>query len=312
MLNKLHPNSRTAWMLVALTVMMSAGMVALLHLASNSAEGRILFTQFDGQDYEIFAMDLDGNIEQLTDNDVDDWAAGWSPDYSQIAFRSDRDGMTRVYVMDADGSNVRDVSPDFLYAGEWGRAGIPSWSPDGQSLAFEAINLNEPVQDFDIFVVNLRSGALDQVTDYAGNEWHPDYSPDGTRIAFAHDGPSLDCYNDCDIYVMNADGTHVKQYTNTPGMDVFPQWSPNGYHIMFHSERSGNSDIFVMGADGSHQINLTNSPTLERVARWSNDGQSIIFRSERDGDSDIFVMSLCNGATTAITENDIADHYPDW
>lgn len=311
MLNKLHPNSRSAWMLVALTVMMSAGVVALLHFVS-SADGRILYTQFDGTDYEIFVMDLDGNIEQLTDNDVDDWGAGWSPDHSQIAFRSQREGVTRIFVMNADGSNVEAVSPANLYAGDWGRTGIPAWSPNGNEIAFEAIDMNSSQLDFNIFVVNLRSGATEQITNHPSNDWHPDYSPDGEHIAFAREDYHSDCYDSCDIYVMDADGSNTVRYTYSKGMDVFPQWSPDGSQILFHSERTGNSEIFVMNADGSEQHNLTNSPTLERVARWSSDGNNIIFRSERDGDSDLYVINLNTGETTLKTENTLDDRFPDW
>lgn len=56
---KLHPNSRSAWMLVFMTVLMSASVVALWQFAADN-EGRILYTHFDGTDYEIFVMDADG------------------------------------------------------------------------------------------------------------------------------------------------------------------------------------------------------------------------------------------------------------
>lgn len=311
MSNKFHPNSRSAWMLVALTVMMSAGVVALFHFAG-STDGRILFTQFDGNDYEIFVMDGDGNIEQLTDNAVDDWGAGWSPDHSQIAFRSVSQGTSRIFVMNADGSEVTPVSPTSLYAGDWGRAGIPSWSSDGNSLVFEAVDMTVAYPTFDIFVVNLNSGELDVVSALPVNEWHPDFSPDGRQIAFAIETHPGECYETCDIFVMNADGSDLTRYTYADGMDVFPQWSPDGESILFHSERSGNSDIFVMNADGTKQTNLTNTSSLERVARWSPDGESIIFRSERDGDSDIYVMNLDDGETTLKTDNALFDIFPDW
>ncbi|MEM9950845.1 MAG: hypothetical protein AAFV93_19665 [Chloroflexota bacterium] len=312
MLSKLHPNSRSAWMLVALTVMMSAGVVALFQFASTTSDGNILFTQFDGNDYEIFVMDGDGNIEQLTNNDVNDWAAGWSPDYSEIAFRSQLDGMSRIYVMNADGSDMRAITPDTLYAGDWGRAGIPTWSPDGESIAFEAVDFVNTSNNFDIFVVNVDNGKIEQITDTPSNEWHPDFSPNGRQIAFARDEVGTDCYNTCDIYVMDADGSNQFRYTYTDGMDVFPQWSPDGNHILFHSERNGNSDIYVMSAYGCSPTNLTNSDTLERVARWSPDGNSIVFRSERDGDSDIYVMNLQTGETEIRTDNFLDDRYPDW
>lgn len=312
MVNKLHPNTRSAWMLVALTVMMSAGVVGLFHFATSTTDGNILFTQYDGNDYEIFMMDAHGNIEQLTDNDVDDWGAGWSPDFRQIAFRSERDGLARIFVMNADGSQARAVSPESLYGGEWGQSGIPSWSPNGDSLAYEAVDLRRQNASYDIFVTNINDDTTERITNHPANELHPDFSPNGEQIAFARDGVNNDCYNECDIFVMNIDGSDVEQYTYANGMDVFPQWSPDGSQILFHSERTGNSEIYVMNADGSNPSNLTKSPALDRVARWSADGNSIIFRSERDGDSDIYVMNLNTRETELKLDNTLYDLYPDW
>lgn len=312
MVKNLHANSRSAWMLVALTVLMSAGVVALLHFGSSTADGRILFTQFDGTDYEIYAMDSAGNVEQLTNNTVDDWGAGWSPDHTQIAFRSTRNGLSSIYVMDIDGLYVRAVTPDWIHTGDFGRAGIPSWSADGSRLTFEALDLTRQVPNYDIYVVNLDNGSVDQITHDANNNWHPDFSPNGSQIAYASESYGEDCFYSCDIFVINSDGTNPQQYTYSDGMDVFPQWSPDGSQIMFHSERTGNSDIFVMNADGSRQTNLTNSPELDRTGRWSADGDSILFRSVRDGDSDIFVMNLGNGHITPMTDNAVTDIYPDW
>jgi len=313
MSSKFHPNTRTAWMLVALTMVMSAGVVALMHLAS-TPESQILYSQFDGNDYEIFVMDENGNVEQLTDNTVNDWGAGWSPDQSQIAYRSVDDfGYTRIHVMNADGSNDQVVSPENLYAGTPQSVGMPSWTPDGQTLAFEAIDMSGQTNNaYDIYVVNLDNDTTERITFTAFHALHPQFSPDGSQIAFAYETHGASCEWDCDIFVMNADGTNAQQLTTDKGMDVFPQWSPDGSQIVFHSEREGNSDIFVMNANGSQETNLTNSPTLERVATWSPDGNSIVFRSERDGDSDIYVMNLRSGETTQMTDNDVDDRLPDW
>lgn len=312
MARNLHSNSRTAWMLVALTVLMSAGVVALMQFGSSTAEGRILFTQFDGTDYEIYVMDTDGNIEQLTNNDVDDWGAGWSPDYSQIAFRSTHNGISSIYVMDSEGLQLHALTSSWMHTGDFGRAGIPSWSADGSQIAFEALDLRQQVPNYDIYVINLDNNDINRVTRSVGNDWHPDFSPDGSQIAFASETFADDCFYSCDIFVINADGTNARQYTDTYGMDVFPQWSPNGSQIIFHSDRTGDSDIFVMDANGRHQENITNSETLDRSARWSADGNSILFRSERDGDSDIYIMNLNNGNTSPVTDNFTTDIYPDW
>ncbi|GAB5493184.1 MAG: hypothetical protein Phog2KO_33990 [Phototrophicaceae bacterium] len=311
MAKNLNSNSRSAWMLVALTVMMSAGVVALLQFGSSTAESHILFTQFDGTDYEIYVMDADGNIEQLTDNTTDDWGAGWSPDYSQIAFRSMQNGYSRIYVMNADGSHIEAITPDTLHTGFYGQSGIPSWSADGSQIAFEATDYTRDIYS-DIYVVNVNSGDIDQVTDDNHNNMHPDFSPHGSQIAYASDNFGEECFYTCDIFVINRDGTNERQLTDTYSMDVFPQFSPDGSQIAFHSERTGNSDIYVMNANGTNERNLTNSPSLDRSARWSADGDSLLFRSERDGDSDIYIMNLDDGLTIPATNNDQLDIYPDW
>jgi Tol biopolymer transport system component len=307
---KIHPNSRTAWMLVMMTVIMSAGVVAFANFMAD--DGRILFTHFDGTDYEIFVMDANGeNLTQLTNNSVDDWAAAWSPNGNLVAFRSLRNGTPQIFVMNADGSDAYAVTPTFLYAGYNGVVGLPAWSPDGSQIAFEGYEY----ADYNIYVVTLADGALSQITNSPFNDMHPNWSPDGSRIAYASETRGEGCAYDCDIFVMNADGSNSQRYTFTEGMDVYPAWSPDGSQILFHSERNsvyGESDIYLMNADGSNQHVVVANQGLDRVGRWSPDGDSIVFRSERDGDSDIYVFNLETGATTAVSHDYDDDRYPDW
>ena len=71
-----------------------------------------------------------GGLVQLTNADGSDLAPAWSPDGHRIAFQSNRDGNWEIYVMNADGSDVRRLTDDDAQDGE------PSWSPDGRRLAF--------------------------------------------------------------------------------------------------------------------------------------------------------------------------------
>ena len=76
-----------------------------------------------------------GSPEQITNVDADDRAATYSPDGSQLAFDSTRDGTTRVYVMDADGSDVRRLTDG---GDDWGA----TWSPDGRWIAYRLLGRN--------------------------------------------------------------------------------------------------------------------------------------------------------------------------
>ena len=76
-------------------------------------------------------MDSAGRqLQNLTLNEADDWDPVWSPDGTQIAFISERDGNPEVYVMDATGHNPHNISASI------GKDGEPAWSPDGRYIAF--------------------------------------------------------------------------------------------------------------------------------------------------------------------------------
>src|SRR5207253_1050739 len=97
----------------------------------------------------------------------------------------------------------------------------------------------------------------------------PDWSPDGTKIAFDSQGPFGGFPS---IAVMNPDGTGIAYLTHDPDQagqskrDERPAWSPDGQKIAFsHSFSScalcgGSEEIYVMNADGTDQTNVTNSP----------------------------------------------------
>ena len=226
--------------------------------------------------------ELDAGVHQLTDNDFNHRWPAWSPDGSQITFSSFQDASWDIYIMNADGTNVRQLTDGF-----WGEQA--NWSPDGTQLAFSGYkDGNES-----IFVMNVDGTEVEQLTDADRSDEYPAWSPDGTQIVFSSDRDG-----DMEIFVMNADGTNVRQLTDNSygdsnkARDWQATWSPDGTQIVFSSDRDGDSEIFVMNADGTNVRQLTDNDDLDEFPVWSPDGSQIIFNNgPRLGFTTLFVMN---------------------
>lgn len=179
--------------------------IGTLYAPELSPDGEwVVFTKHgDG----LWLMRPDGkNPRRLTDRD--DIDPTWSPDGSMIAFASSRAGARQLFVMNADGTNIRQVTN----LSDMG--GRSTWSPDGTRLAF----YRGPFGDRDIYIINIDGTGLIQLTD-GGDNLGPSWSPDGNWIAFTsfRDGNN-------EIYIIHPDGTGLTRLTNSPISDWQPRW----------------------------------------------------------------------------------------
>jgi TolB protein len=182
-----------------------------------SSDGtKLAFSSSRTGDPEIYIVDPDGrNLKRVTAFRGPDVSPVWNPKTNaQIAWVSGRTGLPQIYTMDADGTNVQRLS-------DQGYAVSPSWSPNGQYLAFSWIRHYGPGApgNQDIYVMDIVSKRFVQLTHDAGRNDFPSWSPDGRHIVFQSDrnGPFQ-------IWSMLADGTQQKQLTTT-GQNTQPNWS---------------------------------------------------------------------------------------
>jgi TolB protein len=231
----------------------------------------------------------------------------------RIAFVSDRDGVPRIYVMNADGSGVTRLT----HGAE--ADSRPQWSPDGRKIAFARAGDSSTCG---IYVMNADGSGLTRLTSACG-ERTPAWSPDGARIAFAR--WTLEDLG-TGLYVMNADGSGVVRLTVADGLlDEYPAWSPDGMRIAFNRAIEPVDDtphqVYVMNADGSDVHRLTFSSGAEFAESgpaWSPDGARIVFWSYGYGIATVsgsggVPSTVYKGADGLFSRGDV--HFfsnPDW
>ena len=142
-------------------------------------------------------------------------------------------------------------------------------------------------------------GTRKVLTSGTGEEIEPQWSPDGTRIAFVGlvRRPGRDAEPKADIYVINRDGTGERRLTDGPGTKRDPSWSPDGTRIAFAaSDRtSGSWYIAVARAVGQDSTALSKPPDgcRDREPAWSPDGLSVAFARTCGGaPSKLYVTSI--------------------
>ncbi|MBI1923348.1 PD40 domain-containing protein, partial [Candidatus Poribacteria bacterium] len=209
--------------------------------------------------------------------------------YEKIAFASDRDGNSEIYVMDPDGTNLVKLTDNTAVDQS------PVWSPDGTKIAF----YSDRDGDNEIYVMNADGTGLTQVTNNSGNDYGPSWSPDGNRIVF-QSAPNIPTQTD--IWVMNAsDGSGLTELSNNLGGDG-PDWSPDGTTIAFSSIRDGNNNIWVMNVNGTNPILLPNGVQHEGGPKWSPNGMEIVFTATPPGgNADIYVMDASGANVIQLT-----------
>ncbi|MXW63901.1 MAG: hypothetical protein F4Y00_01665 [Bacteroidetes bacterium SB0662_bin_6] len=161
--------------------------------------GRIVFTSMRDGDLELYSMAPDGSdVQRLTNRIGYDGGAFYSPDGSQIVWRAHypepgpeqddylrlleqgllRPGELDIYVMDADGSNMRQVT----HLG--GANFAPYWHPDGKRILFSSNHEDSNGREFEIYMIGVDGTGLTRITHSEAFDGFPVFSPDGRYLAF--------------------------------------------------------------------------------------------------------------------------------
>jgi TolB protein len=165
---------------------------------------------------EIYIADATGASPKRLTTGKTDVSPVFNPKTNtQIAFVSGRSGLPQIYIMDADGSNVQRVT-------DQGYAVSPAWSPNGLLLAFSWVRHYGPgiLGGADLYVMDVASRQIVQLTHDGGRNDFPSWSPDGRHIVFQSTRSGTE-----QIWSVLADGTRLQQLTREGHSNTQPNWS---------------------------------------------------------------------------------------
>jgi TolB protein len=175
--------------------------------------GRIVFDNHD----DVWSINADGTgLTRLTRSPWFEFDPAWSPDGTQIAYRSDRGDESELWLMNANGSERHRLA----------RGGFPVWSPDGSKIGYAA-----PSFPSSIAIMNADSSGKHRVPHTSDGCEYPSWSPDWTRVVF-----NCNSSGEHLMYIVDVDGSRVVDLSGVgEGWQV--DWSPDGRSIVFASSR---------------------------------------------------------------------------
>jgi len=194
----------------------------------------------------------------------------------------------QLIVADADGENQRLILESRFPLMS------PSWSPDGQWLAYVSFESKRSA----VYVQLVRTGERRQVSARAGINGAPAWSPDGHKLALTLGGSN----GNPDLYVVDLATQNLIRITDDPAIDTEAAWAPDGKSLYFTSDRAGSPQIYRVAAQpGEHPKRITFTGSYNARPRVSPDGSQLAMVTLDGGNYRIAVQDLSNGTVRVLS-----------
>jgi dipeptidyl aminopeptidase/acylaminoacyl peptidase len=294
----------------------------------------VIDLQKNRRESSIWLVPIDGSAEprRITADGADSNSPRWSPDGSRLAFLSNRGGEARqIYVLSMQGgeahavSNLKNGVTTFQWspAGERfvavGRIGPSDTAPrksDVRHYTRMSYKFNDTGWYDDkrshLWVIDASSGKDKQIT--SGEDWNdtdPQWSPDGTRIAFVSDrsGHEYDGGFNKDVWVILAEGGTLSKISDHPFEDTQPRWSADGKQIAFAGKvtRRQFPRLYIAPAAGGASRLIAEPDLVPEELTW-HAANELRFRAETKGQVHLFRTDVETHKVAPITSGERGVH----
>jgi dipeptidyl aminopeptidase/acylaminoacyl peptidase len=294
---------------------------------------------------QLWVMDLGTQKSVRLGGDKPASSPLWSADSKWIAFRGSDGDKRSLLIARPDGSGARSLAP---LAGT--NSPLPdtgkdvAWSPDGKQIAFisstpddraaeaggdpmvitrylykpdygEGLTRFNDNQRLHIFVVDITSNKIRQLTQGNYDEHSIDWSPDGKQIVIASNRePNQDEFFNYDLFTLQLADNSIHRLTATEYCEYAPRWSPDGKSIAYLGTRRGLTDrettmedthVWLMNADGSNRREIGSViDNRQGVPQWAPDGSAVYFIVQERGSYHLVRLPVSGGQPEYVVNGD--------
>lgn len=225
---------------------------------------------------------------------------------SSIALIGTSTGKKELFLMDADGANLRQLTSDRSISL------APNWLPDASGLIYTSYRKKYP----DLYRINLQTGVRERISKYSAMNMGGAVSPDGRLAAVVLSGrdatPGNPPLANPELCVMDLHSGKVTVLTRTPNAaEASPSWSPDGQQIVYVSDQAGTPQLYIISRSGGQPRRLTSRGSENTSPDWGPNGL-IAYASRQGGRYGVHVIDPVTREITTPPQDGAEYDEPSW
>ena len=214
----------------------------------------------------------------------------WTPDGEKIVFQSNWSGNWDIFIMDADGTNIQQLT--FNKSNQI----TPTVSHDGKWISY----VSDEIGNNEIYLMDIKGGNNSRITNSEAEDIHPFWHPTNHKLIFNSTRATAGTF---EIFEFNLNEERPTRITYNKISETFASWSPDGSKLAYVKWDNDSGNIFIMDYISKTEIQLTKHEEFDGWPTWySND--EIIFASFRTNPAQIFKINIDSQNVTQLTDND--------